>query len=179
MQWPSSVIATTPACAREPIGASSSPAMIFRDRASRQNVDAGNFRSAILDPRNRARIISRRRSVRHAYNRGESARRSCARARFNRFLPTEPRFAQVHMDVDEARTNDKIGRIDLIGLRVEARELRGRSNKAINNQKIADLVAVIRRIDDAPTADDRSAHSSHFDRRRSSLIRFSVRSTKR
>ena len=29
MQWPSSVIATTPACASEPIGASSSPASPF------------------------------------------------------------------------------------------------------------------------------------------------------
>ena len=84
----------------------------FRNRAGRQNIHARHFRGAILDPRDRARAVRGRRRVRHADDRGETARRRRARAGFDRFLPAEARLAEMHVNIDQARRDDQSGRVD-------------------------------------------------------------------
>ena len=87
---------------------------ILRNRAGRQNVNARHLRRPVLDPGDRARAVGDRRSVWHADDGRESARRRRARARLDRLLPTKTRFAEVDVDVDQAGTDDQTGRVDLV-----------------------------------------------------------------
>ncbi len=88
----------------------------FRDRAGRQDIHARAFRRAIFDPGDRARTIRDRRCIRHADDGGEATRRRGARTGFNRLLPAEARFAQMHVDVDQAGGDDEIARVNDLGL---------------------------------------------------------------
>ena len=155
-QCPSSVIATTPACAKRTDRRQLFARQSFRDRAGRQHVDAGDFRRAILDPGDRARAVGDRRSIRHADDGGESARRGRARAGFDRLLPAESRLAQMDVEIDQARGDDEIR--SRRSPRVRELRVRDCERDAIRPStmsKIADFIALVRRIDDAAVADDR------------------------
>jgi hypothetical protein len=59
----------------------------------------------------RARVVDRHR-VRHAGHAGEAASRRGQRAAGHRFLPLLARLAQVHVHVDEARTDHEARQVD-------------------------------------------------------------------
>ena len=122
-QWPSSVIATTPACFSEPMGASSSPAMFLRDRAGDENIHHAFARRAFADQRDGAGIVNRRRRVRHANDGSESAARRRRRAGGDGFLGRLARLAQMHVQINQPRTDHQP--FDVQPLRVCRRLRRG------------------------------------------------------
>ncbi len=118
MHRPSSVIATTPACAERTDRRQFFAHQAFRNRAGGQHVDACDFGRAIFDPGDRARTVRDRRRIRHANDGGESTRRRRARAGLDRLFPAEPRLAQMDVEVDQAGRDDEIGCVDLIDFEI-------------------------------------------------------------
>ena len=103
-----------PACANEPIGASSSPARFLEIAPVGNTRTLRHLRRSILDPGNRARTVSHRRSVRHANHRRESARRSGARTGLDRLLPAKAGLAEMDVNIDQTGTHDETGRVNLV-----------------------------------------------------------------
>src|ERR1051325_4680183 len=76
------------------------PRQIFRNRARWKNIHPRDRGRAIFDPGNRPRIVRNRRGIWHANDSRESAGRGGSRTRFDGFLVTESRLAQMHVYVD-------------------------------------------------------------------------------
>src|SRR5690348_16927174 len=105
-----------------------------------------------------ARIVERGQRVRHTGHRGEAASYRRFRSRRDGLFLGETRLAQMHVHVDEARSDDTAGRIDhrLAALRFE---LRGDLNDApAVNADVACGVERGRRIDDSAAADEQARH---------------------
>ena len=84
----------------------------FRDRTGREDVDARFLPGALDDPRDRRRVVGGRTGVGHADNRREAARRRRPGTGFDGFLSRLAGFAQVDVQVDQARRDDEIFRVD-------------------------------------------------------------------
>src|SRR6266403_2181570 len=150
MQWPSSVIATTPAWASEPIGASSSPA---------------RFLEIAPVGKTFTRAIAIARSLIHAIVLGLSAVGGRTPPRFDRFLMAKSRLTQMHVDVDQTWRDDQTSRVNLFNFRFPAAagELLSdfgfrADDFSVNDVKIGNLVPFICRIDEAAAANDDRAH---------------------
>src|SRR5204862_5551836 len=72
----------------------------LRDRASDKNVYDSLFCCALVNQRNRAGIVDRRRGVRHANYGSETASCGCGRSCGYRFFGSLTRLAQMDMEID-------------------------------------------------------------------------------
>ena len=88
------------------------------DCTGREDVDRSAFTRAICDPCDRACVIRRWIGVWHADDRRKTAGRRRLTSCLDRFLMGLARFAQVNVDIDQARRHDQVACIDRFAITV-------------------------------------------------------------
>ena len=105
-----------------------------------------------MNQRHRARVVNRRRGIGHAKQRRKSSTSSRGSPGRDGFLGRFPRFAQVHVRVDQAGANNQAAHIDprCAGCNLTPDLRTHRRNFAIFDQQVGLAIESVRRIYDAP-----------------------------
>src|SRR5437763_736467 len=118
-----------------------------------------------LDPRLRQDVVGDGavvvdgHGVGHAGGRGEASRRRRAGARRDRLLVLVPGFAQVDVDVDEARADDLAPGVHELGAGRRGEALADTLDLPVGDEDVLDGVDAVRGIDHAPVPDE-EAHAA-------------------
>src|SRR5262249_34345981 len=104
------------------------------------------------------RVVIDRVGIRHATDRGESASHSRARSRFDGLLVFEARLAQMHMQVNEARSNDQSRGVKSFNT-ICPDIFVNHCDFAVLNQEITASFKSLRGVNDCAVANQQSRHN--------------------
>ena len=128
-----------PALCIEPMGASSSPAMPFVIAPlAKTFTQASAFAFSKIHVTTLG-LIDRRRSVRHADDARESARRGRARTAGDGFLRRLPGLAEVNVQVDQSGRDDQTGAVDFFNFTLPLSAFRFRRDAAVHDEQFGRL----------------------------------------
>ena len=131
------------------------------DGARDEHIDDAVAFGAVVDERHRAGIVDGGRGVGHADDRRETAARGGGGAGGDGFLGGLARFAQVDVQINQARTNDKSAGVELINVfRCFARGVRAYcGNFPVNNEQIRSGIETIGRVNDPSAGQKQRVHA--------------------
>ena len=134
---------------------------VFRDGAGDEDVHDAMLGGAFVDKRDGPGVVNRGRRVGHADDRGEAAARGGGSAGGDVFLRRLAGFAQVHVQVNQAGTNNfpfRIKSFDFFG-RLAGGAFADGGDFPVEDEQISNGIEVIGGVYDSPAGQKQRVHA--------------------
>ena len=143
MQWPSSVMATTPARFKSADGREFLAGDVLGDGAGDENIHDAFARRAFADERDGAGGVNRGQRVGHADDGGETAARGGGGAGGEIFLRGLARLAQMDVQINQAGADDFSAGVELFNALGRGKIFADGGNFAVNDEHVRGGIKMI------------------------------------